>query len=137
MATKKKTAKTTNKQAVKKTAKKQAENKHVPTWNNVKGLMRVWASEWKLKHESYLTFSTSLGKKNDDDEYDNLYFDVIFKKGEAPDVEEGAFEIKVKKGFLTLKVYNDGSIHPAVMVMDYDLAVDEDEDEDEDEDLPF
>ena len=129
MATKKTTKKKT---AAKKTAKT------TQSWNNVKGLMRVWATERGNKKKSWLSFSTSIGKKNEEEEYDNVYFDVLFKKNEAPEVEEGAFEINVKKGFLTLTVYNDGSIHPAVMVMEYDLKdADEDDEDDEDDDLPF
>ena len=126
----------TKKTAAKKTAKKQIP-KTAQAWNNVKGLMRVWATERAYKKKSWLSFSTSIGKKNEDEEYDNVYFDVLFKKNEAPEVDEGAFEINVKKGFLTLTVYSDGSVHPAVMVMEYDIkGGDEDEDEDADE-LPF
>ena len=119
----------------KNTTKKNTEKKQTqePTkvWNNVKGLMRVWATERGNKKKSWLSFSTSIGKKNDNEEYDNVYFDVIFKKNEAPEVKEGAFEINVKKGFISLTVYSDGSVHPAVMVLEYDL-----EEADED-DLPF
>lgn len=126
--------------ATKKQTKKQTPNTS-QTWNNVKGNMRVWATEHTKKKKSWLSFSTSIGKKNEDEEYDNLYFDVLFKKDERPDVEEGAFEINVKKGFLTLAVYSDGSVHPAVMVMKYTLKDEDDEDdeydEDEDDDLPF
>lgn len=127
------TKKTTPKAA--KTAKKQTP-KALQLWNNINGAMRVWATERTYKKKSWLSFSTSIGKKNDDGEYTNIYFDVLFKKDEAPEVEEGAFEIIVKKGFLTFTTYNDGSIHPAVMIMEYDLKDDEDEDEDED-DLPY
>lgn len=134
MATKKTNTKKT---AAKKTAKKQIP-KTAQTWNNVKGLMRVWATERANKKKSRLSFSTSIGKKNEDEEYDNVYFDVLFKKNEAPEVDEGAFEINVKKGFLTLTVYSDGSVHPAVMVMEYDIKDgDEDDEDDEDDDLPF
>lgn len=136
MATKKTAAKKT---AAKKTAKKQTP-KTTQAWNNVKGLMRVWATERTYKKKTWLSFSTSIGKKNEDEEYDNVYFDVLFKKNEAPEVDEGAFEINVKKGFLTLTVYSDGSVHPAVMVMEYVLKDDEDDEDDEDEDadeLPF
>lgn len=119
--------------ATKKNSKKQTA-KTSQAWNNVKGLMRVWATERGNKKKSWLSFSTSIGKKNEDEEYNNVYFDVLFKKNEAPDVDEGAFEINVKKGFLTLTVYSDGSVHPAVMVMEYDLEGDK---EDEDDDLPF
>ena len=124
--------------ATKKTTKKQTP-KTAQAWNNVKGLMRVWAIERTYKKKTWLSFSTSIGKKNENEEYDNVYFDVLFKKNEAPKVDEGAFEINVKKGFLTLTVYSDGSVHPAVMVMDYDLK-DEDglkDKDDEDDDLPF
>lgn len=127
----------TKKKAAKKTAKKQTP-KTVQAWNNVKGLMRVWVTERTYKKKSWLSFSTSIGKKNEDEEYDNVYFDVLFKKNEAPEVDEGAFEINVKKGFLTLTVYSDGRVHPAVMVMEYDLKDEGDEDdEDEDDDLPY
>ena len=85
--------------------------------------------------KTWLSFSTSIGKKNENKEYDNVYFDVLFKKNEVPEVDEGAFEINVKKGFLTLTVYSDGSVHPAVMVMEYDLK--DDEDDEDDDDLPF
>ena len=134
MATKKTTTK--KKTAAKKTAKT------TQTWNNVKGLMRIWATERKHKNKTWLSFSTSIGKKNKDEEYNNVYFDVLFKKNEAPEVDEGAFEINVKKGFLTLTVYSDGSIHPAVMVMEYDLKDADEDDEDEwkeweEDDLPF
>ena len=126
--------------ATKNTTKKKTEKKQTQettqVWNNVKGLMRVWSSKRGNKNKSWLSFSTSIGKKNDNEEYDNVYFDVIFKKNEAPEVKEGAFEINVKKGFLTLTVYSDGSVHPAVMVLEYDLK-DEDEEEDDEDVLPF
>lgn len=126
--------------ATKKTTKKTVAKKQTPKtaqiWNNVKGLMRVWAVERGNNKKCWLSFSTSIGKKNEDETYDNVYFDVFFKKNDAPEVDEGAFEINVKKGFLTLTVYNDGSIHPAVMVLEYDLK-DEDDEDDEDEELPL
>lgn len=128
--------------ATKNTKKKAAKTakKHTPkttqSWNNISGVMRVWAAEKEYKKKSWISFSTSIGKKNDEDEYDNLYFNVLFKKDEAPDVEDGAFEINVKKGFLSLSVYKDGSVHPAVMVLDYELK-DEDDEEVDDDDCPF
>lgn len=115
-------------------ASKKQTPKALQLWNNVNGLMRVWATERTHKKKKWLSFSTSIGKKNENEEYTNLYFDVLFKKDEAPNVEEGAFEIIVKKGFLTLTTYNDGSVHPAVMVMEYDLKDDEEDEEDE---LPY
>ena len=114
---------TTKKTTAKKTAAKKQTPKTAQAWNNVKGLMRVWATNRAYKKKSWFSFSTSIGKKN-----------------EAPEVDEGAFEINVKKGFLTLTVYSDGSVHPAVMVMEYDIKGGDEDGEDEDEDtdeLPF
>lgn len=129
--------------ATKKTQKMAKTENTVQLWNNVKGSMRLWVKKRKVKAKGGIatsrSFSASIGKKNDEDEYDNLYFDVFFKKDAAPDVDEGAHEIIIKKGFLTLSSYKDGSVHPAVMVLEYklhDKAEDEDEDEDTDE-LPF
>ena len=114
-----------------------------PMWINVKGIMNLFAREVTKHKQSFMSFSTSVGKKNDDDEYINVYYDVMFKKNEAPDVDEGRFQIKIKKGFLTVKQYSDGSLHHAVMVLEYDpIFDDEDEDDEDDEDededdLPF
>lgn len=127
----------------KKTQKTAKTENTIQLWHNVKGSMRLWATERtariKGKKKTWFSFSTSIGKKNDKDEYDNLYFDVFFKKDAAPDIDEGAHEIIIKKGFLTLSTYKDGSVHPAVMVLEYklhDKAEGEGEDGDE-EVLPF
>lgn len=101
-------------------------------WNNVSGRMRIFANEASYgegkRKRSWLNYSTCIGKKNDDNEYDNLWFNIIFRRDEAPD-EQGSYFINVKSGFLTLSVYKDGTIHPAVMVLDYEM-------ESEDEDIP-
>ena len=89
--------------------------------------MDLYAREVNLRTKSFMSFSTSIGKKNENGEYDNVYFDVLFKKNEAPDVDEGRLQIKINSGFLTLSVYNDGSVHPAVMVMDYEPIYDDDD----------
>lgn len=112
-----------------KKATKKATPKTSQLWNNVQGTMRVWANEREYKKKSFTVFSTSIGKKNDDGEYDNLYFDVLFKKNEAPEIEDGCIEINITKGFITLKVDKKGAIRPAVMVMEYET--------DENSDLPF
>lgn len=102
-------------------------------WNNIHGRMRIFANEASCgtgKHKrTWLNYSTCIGKKNDDNEYDNLWYNVIFRRDEAPD-EQGSYFIIVKSGFLTLSVYKDGSIHPAVMVLDYEM-------EGDDAEIPF
>lgn len=87
--------------------------------------MRVWAKEFSHKGKTRLNYSTSIGKKHDNDEYyDNVYYDVLFKQANKPFLPDNSFEIYIKKGFLTVTTYNDGSIHPAVMVMEYELKDD-------------
>ena len=104
------------------------EAKDLQLWNNVNGKMLLFTNEHisgKGKAaKKWLSYSTSVGKKNDSGEYKNIYFDVIFKKDETPgDLYEigEVVRINVKKGFLTASVYRDGSVHNAVMVMDYEM----------------
>lgn len=109
----------------KKPTKEQAKAKAnvVKTWKDVVGKMKVWARAWDNgKKGVYLSYSTTVSKKSDD-EYVNIYYDVLFKKGQSPEFQaecEG-FDIDVKAGFLTVRVDSNGQLRPAVMVMDYDI----------------
>ena len=104
------------------------EAKDLQLWNNVHGKMRVWTNVRKSgkgkNAKTWLSYSTSVGKKNESGDYSNVYFDLLFKKDHKPedidDIEE-TFEINVKQGFLTVSVYKDGTLHNAVMVMDYEF----------------
>lgn len=142
MATTKKNASTKAKTTAK--AKTTTKAKKRPkSWADVCGRMRVWGKEVEYKKSSFMSYSTSVGAKNENEEYDNVYYNVRFRKDEHPDIE-GAFEINVKAGFLTVTTDKKGNCYPAVMVLDYEV-VDEDSDEDdedsdeddEDDDLPF
>ena len=140
------TKKTTKSSAeAKKTTKAKTTKAKTPkrpkSWADVNGRMRVWGKEVEYKKSSFMSYSTSVGAKNEDEEYDNVYYNVRFRKDEHPDLE-GAFEINVKAGFLTVTTDKKGNCYPAVMVLDYELVDDSDEDdedsdEDEDDDLPF
>ena len=104
---------------------------HTPTWADVSGLCRMYAREVGSGKKSFITFSTTISRKNDDGEYKNLYFDVMFKKDTAPEAEDKEIvTINITKAFLTVKETNDGKLRPAIMVMDW-------EDVDEDNPLPF
>lgn len=86
------------------------QGKKVNYWNSdLTGRMRVHAQEVQNKNgkpASFLKFSTSLGVKNDEGEWDNLYFNVRFMKGDAPEVDGGMnFEIKIGKAFLTFEIF--------------------------------
>lgn len=118
----------------KKNASTKAKNttKRPKSWADVCGRMRVWGKEVEYKKSSFMSYSTSVGAKNENEEYDNVYYNVRFRKDEHPNIE-GAFEIIVKAGFLTVTTNKKGNCYPAVMVLDY-VVVDEDSDED---DLPF
>lgn len=147
MATKK-TTKTTAKKSANTAKAKKTATKRPKSWADVSGHMRVWGKEVGYKKRSFMSYSTSVGAKNEDDEYDNVYYNVRFRKDEHPD-RDGAFEINVKKGFLTVTADKKGNCYPAVMVLEYDVVDEEedeeeedeeedsDEDEEEDEDLPF
>ena len=109
-------------------------------WSDVSGRMRVYGREFETKRGSFIKYSTSIGKKNEDGDYDNYYLPVFFPKEDAPDME-GAFELEITKGFMTLNVYDKGKgknaehiVEPAVMVLEYVFVDDEQE---EDEDKPF
>lgn len=104
--------------------------KRPKSWADVSGRMRVWGKEVVYKRSSFMSYSTSVGAKNEDEEYDNVYYNVRFRKNEHPD-RDGAFEINVKAGFLTVTTDKKGNCYPAVMVLDYEV-VDEDSD-----DLPY
>lgn len=121
----------------KKNTSKKAEKtttKRPKSWADVSGRMKVWGKEVNYKKTSFMSYSTSVGAKNEDGDYDNVYYNVRFRKDEHPD-REGAFEINVKAGFLTVTTDKKGNCYPAVMVLDYEV-VDDDSDEEED-DLPY
>lgn len=128
MATTKKNASTKAKTTAK--TKKSAPQRP-KSWADVNGRMRVWGREVKFKKSSFMSYSTSVGAKNKDEEYDNIYYNVRFRKDEHPDIE-GAFEINIKRGFLTVTTDTKGDCYPAVMVLDYEV-VDEDSDEDDED----
>ena len=138
MATTKKNTST----KAKTTAKaKKSSPKNPKSWSNVCGRMRVWGKEVNYKKSSFMSYSTSVGAKNEDEEYDNVYYNVRFRKDGHPD-RDGAFEINVKAGFLTVTTDKKGNCYPAVMVLDYEIVDDNDEDDEDDEydeydDLPF
>ena len=124
--------------AVKKQRKKQTEK--VKYWSSdLTGRMRVYAQEVNYKKNgkpaSFLKFSTSIGIKNEEGEWDNFYFNVRFMKGDAPEVDGGVnFEIDISRAFLTFETFttkDDEEVKTPVIV------VQEWADPDSDNDIPF
>ena len=110
--------------AIKKQGKKQPEK--VNYWNSdLTGRMRVYAQEVKYKKggklASFLKFSTSLGVKDEDGNWSNLYFNVRFMKGDAPEVDAGMnFEIDISRAFLTFETFttkDDEEVKTPVIVV--------------------
>ena len=106
--------------------KKQAQKNNY--WNSsLTGLMRVYAREVpckKGKPTTFLKYSTSLGVKNEDGEWDNFYLNVRFMKGDSPEADDGmCFEIEIEKAFLTFEAFRtkggDEVRTPVVVVQEW------------------
>lgn len=125
--------------AVKKQNKKQTEK--VKYWSSdLTGRMRVYAQEVNYKKNGkpalFLKFSTSLGVKDEDGNWSNLYFKVRFMKGDAPEADGGMnFEIDISRAFLTFETFttkDDEEIKTPVIVVQEWADPDSDG-----EDIPF
>lgn len=124
--------------AVKKQNKKQTEK--VKYWcSDLAGRMRVYAQEVNYKKNgrpaSFLKFSTSLCVKDEDGNWSNLYFNVRFMKGDAPEAGGGMnFEIDISKAFLTFEIFEtkDGNEIKTPVIVVQEWA-----DPDSDNDIPF
>lgn len=96
---------------MKKQAQKQAQVNDY--WSSrLTGLMRVYAREvpCRSKPTTFLKYSTSLGVKNEDGEWDNFYFNVRFMKGDSPEADDGeCIEIEIEKAFLTFEAFRTKS----------------------------
>lgn len=124
--------------AIKKQSKKQPEK--VNYWSSeLNGRMRVYAQEVKYKKngkpDSFLKFSTSLGVKDEDGNWSNLYFNVRFMKGDAPEADGGMnFEIEIVKAFLTFEIFQT---REGLEIKTPVIVVQEWADPDSDNDIPF
>ena len=98
---------------------KKTERNQDVRWSNVSGKMRLWGREVENKNGgTFYTYSTSIGSKNEDGEFENIYFNVRFVKDTDP-LCEGAIDIEIKRGFLTVTKDRDGKLYPTVMVLEY------------------
>lgn len=94
---------------------KKSNQSKVSYWNrHLKGLIRVYAQEIEYKKNgkkcSFLKFSTSLGKKDEDGNWENMYINVKFLKGDTPERDDGEnFMVEIVDGFLTFESYTDNS----------------------------
>lgn len=119
------------KKNVKTTGKATKKQSRVKTWKDISGHMKLYGNVFTKGNKSWMSYSTSVSTQDEDGEWTNLYFNVRFRRDEDPAVE-GAFDIKIKSGFLTLSQSKDGSLYPCVMVLDWE-AVEAEEDGEDDE----
>ena len=109
-------------------------------WTDICGIMRVYGHEFQTGRGSFIKYSTSLGRKNEDGDYENFYLPVHFPKDDDPGVE-GAFKVNITKGFLSLNTYDTDKgkytkhvVEPLVKIQEYEFA---DEEQEDDYDKPF
>ena len=126
------------------------------TWNNISGIMTVYGNTFEdRKGRDYISWSATVGKKNDDDEYDNYYFRVRFAKDANAPETDGLHQIDIQSGFISLETYTKKKQEitvPIIVIVEDEVLDDEapkksskkkkskdedEEDEDDEDDLPF
>lgn len=126
------------------------------TWNNISGIMTVYGNTFEdRKGRNYISWSATVGKKNDDDEYDNYYFRVRFAKDANAPETDGLHQIDVQSAFISLETYTKKKQEitvPVIVIVEDEVLDDEapkktkktkkskdedEEDEDDEDDLPF
>lgn len=126
------------------------------TWNNISGIMTVYGNTFEdRKGRDYISWSATVGKKNDDDEYDNYYFRVRFAKDANAPETDGLHQIDIQSGFISLETYTKKKQEitvPVIVIVEDEVLDDEapkksskkkkskdedEEDEDDEDDLPF
>lgn len=124
------------------------------TWNQITGIMSVYGNTFTgRKKKKYVSWSATVGKKNDEGEFDNYYFRVRFAKDANEPKTDGLHQIDIQSGFFSLETYTKGKeeVTVPVIVIVEDEVLDEEapkksskkskdedeEDEDDEDDLPF
>ena len=87
------------------------------TWNEIKGIMSVYGTEFDGKKSSYISWSASIGKKDKDGEYENYYLKVRFASDAEEPETDGLHQIDITNAFLSLESYGRGKQHVVVPVL--------------------
>ena len=101
----------------KKTAAKAEERRK--SWTDLDGTIKVFGKKRESQKGDFIAYSTSIGKKQDDGSYANVFFNVRFTKENDPE-KEGAFDIQIGKAFFTVDVWQDRN-YPCVVIQDFDF----------------
>lgn len=93
-------------------------------WTDVSGEMTIWGHAAKTKTgKIYCTYTTSISRKNDSGEWDDVWVDVVFRKEVNPDIETG-FKTRIENGFWSLRVWDDKDGHhvkPCVVITEHQI----------------
>ena len=73
---------------------------------------------WRDDKGQFPRYSYSISRKNDSDQWVNVYKDVKFKNG--VDVENGTV-ISIKKAFESFNISKDGKKYPYLMVSEFEV----------------
>lgn len=107
---------------------KNTKNTDTPTrWTDISGSARIFGEEKEGRKGSFMAYSTSIGRKNEDGEWDNFYARVRFPKEDDPGIE-GGFKVNIESGFLTFDTWTDKrkNTHKelALVITDWQLITD-------------
>lgn len=88
------------------------------TWNTISGIMSVYGNTFTgRKKKKYVSWSATVGKKNDEGEFDNYYFRVRFAKDANEPETDGLHQIDIQSGFFSLETYTKGKEEVTVPVI--------------------
>ena len=124
------------------------------TWNKITGIMSIYGNTFTgKKKKKYVSWSATVGKKNDAGEFDNYYFRVRFAKDANEPQTDGLHQIDIQSGFFSLETYTKGKEEvtvPVIVIVEDEVLDDgapkksskksedeDEEDEDDEDDLPF
>ena len=88
-------------------------------WHNISGTMMVFGEERETRRgEKFVSYNTSVGKKDDNGDWDNAYINVSFTRDNDPGIE-GGFLIDIKSAFITFDAWKTrtGKIRKALRIV--------------------
>lgn len=75
-------------------------------WTDITGSAMIFGEEKEGRKGRFMTYSTSIGRKDESGEWDNFYARVRFPKDDDPGIE-GGFKVNILSGFLSFDTWTD------------------------------
>lgn len=96
-------------------------------WTDLSGSALIFGEEKESRKGSFMAYTTSIGRKDDQGVWENFYARVRFPKDDDPGIE-GGFRVNIKSGFLAFDTWTDKrkNIHKelALVITDWELITD-------------